>query len=465
MAQQDRTYLFEKAPIGKALASFAVPTIISQLVSMIYNLADMYWIGKTNNPYMVVATTLSYVLFMVVNALAQLFGIGGGALTSRLLGEYKEDDARTIGSFSFYSALIVGVIYSLGVFIFLDPLLKFLGASVDTYEYSRQYAIWVVVVGCVPTILGIALSHLLRAEGYTKEAGIGLSMGGILNIILDPIFMFYVMEPGYEVKGAAVATMISNCCAFIYYMSVYFKHRKDLLMTLKPAVFLKGAKFWKGVLSVGFPSFIAPFLASITVSTANRLCSAHSDVIVASFGIAKKIDMLPMNVSLGLVQGMVPLVAYNYSNKNYDRMRGFVNTTRTAGICFAILCIIVFESIPGSIVGIFIKESETLAAATLSLRLMCISTPFMISIFHICYTYQAMGQGLKSLLVTCCRQGLVNIPLLIIMNKIWGVTGIYLSQMVCDIIIASIAYPRYFKFQRKLDAELELEQKGKGTND
>ena len=188
----DRTYLFEKAPIPKALASFAIPTIISQIISMIYNIADTMFIGKTNNPYMVAAATMSFALFMTLNALGQLFGIGGGVVTSRLLGEYKEGEAHKIGTFSFYCSLLICIIYSLLLTIFMTPILKFLGASVDTIEYSRQYAIWVVCIGGFPTILSIALSHLIRSEGYSKEASFGLSMGGIINIILDPIFMFVI---------------------------------------------------------------------------------------------------------------------------------------------------------------------------------------------------------------------------------------------------------------------------------
>jgi len=455
----DRKYLFEEAPIGKALASFAIPTIVAQLVAMIYNLADMLWIGKTDNPYMVAAISLSFVLFMVVNSLAQLFGIGGGSLTSRLLGEYKEDEAKNIGAFSFYSALVVGVLYSIIVGTFIKPLLKLLGTSADTYQFAYQYAFWVVVLGATPTILGICLSHLLRSEGFTKEAGFGLTMGGILNIILDPVFMFYIMEPGREVEGAALATCLSNTCAFLYYIIVYLKNKDKLLMELTPKRFIAGLKYWKKLLSIGFPSFVAPFLASITVSVSNRLCSSHSDIVVAAFGIAKKIDMLPMNTALGLAQGMVPLVSYNCANKNYERMKKFLNTTRAIGIAFAILCIIVFELMPSEIVGLFIKNPATLEAGTLSLRLMCLSTPFMISIFHMVYTYQSMGVGFKSLILTCCRQGLLNIPLLFIMNKIWGIYGIYLSQLVCDAILASVAYPRFFRYQKNLIDSVKNKEK------
>ena len=449
----DRTYLFEKAPIPKALASFAIPTIISQIISMIYNIADTMFIGKTNNPYMVAAATMSFALFMTLNALGQLFGIGGGVVTSRLLGEYKEDEAHKIGTFSFYCSLLICIVYSLILTIFMTPILKFLGASVDTIEYSRQYAIWVVCIGGFPTILSIALSHLIRSEGYSKEASFGLSMGGIINIILDPIFMFVIFEPGNEVKGAAIATCISNVCAFIYFICLYYKLKDKLVLSLDIKNFKSGIPYLKDILAVGFPSFIAPFLGSVANGSVNRLCAGHSDIAVAAFGIAKKIDMLPMNTSLGLCQGMVALVSYNYANKNFKRMNGVIRTTRIIGISFAVLCIVVFQIFAPELIQLFIKEPETVAMGTKALRAACLSVPFMILVFHTSYTYQSMGYGLKSLILTICRQALAVIPVMFIMDKFFGIDGLYYAQLIADALVMAVASIFYLKFMKKLKKE------------
>ena len=451
----DRTYLFEKAPIPKALASFAIPTIISQIISMIYNIADTMFIGKTNNPYMVAAATMSFALFMTLTAFGQLFGIGGGVLTSKLLGEYKEGEARKIGTFSFYCSLLICILYSLILTIFMRPILTFLGASADTYEYAKQYAIWVVCIGGFPTILSVALSHLIRSEGYSKEASFGLSMGGVINIALDPLFMFVILEPGQEVLGAAIATCISNICAFIYFMILYAKLKKKLILSLNITNFRSGSPYLKDILTVGFPSFIAPFLGSVANGCVNRLASGHSDIALAAFGIAKKIDMLPMNTSLGLCQGMVALVSYNYANKNFKRMNAVINTTRIIGIIFAIICIAVFEPLAPQIVELFIKDPETVELGAIALRRACLSVPFMILVFHTSYTYQSMGYGLKSLILTVSRQALAVIPIMFIMDKLFGIEGLYFAQLVADALVMAVASVFYLKFMKKLKKEFE----------
>lgn len=196
---EENKVLFEEAPIPKALASLAVPTIISQLIVMIYNLADTFFIGQTNDPYKVAATSMAYVLFFMLNALANLFGIGGGSLLSRLLGQNKTEDARAVGAFSFYGTILVTAIYCVICYVFMTPILKFMGASENTLGFAADYTLWVVVIGGIPATLSMAMSQLLRSEGHGSKASFGLSMGGILNIILDPIFMFVLLPEGQEV--------------------------------------------------------------------------------------------------------------------------------------------------------------------------------------------------------------------------------------------------------------------------
>lgn len=212
----DNKKLFEETPVPKALASLAIPTIISQLIVMIYNLADTFFIGQTNDPYKVAATSMAYVLFFMLNALANLFGIGGGTLISQLLGQNRPDEAKAVSSFSFYGTILVTALYCLGCYVFMTPILNLMGASENTLGFARDYTLWVVVIGGLPATLSMAMSHLLRSEGHGSKASFGLSMGGILNIILDPIFMFILLPNGQEVAGAAIATMISNVIALIY---------------------------------------------------------------------------------------------------------------------------------------------------------------------------------------------------------------------------------------------------------
>ncbi len=449
----DKRELFERMPVPKALATLAVPTIISQLITMIYNLADTFFIGRTNDPFKVAAATISFVLLFLTSGLANLFGVGGGSLISRLLGAKKEGEAKKVSAFSFWGAVIISVIYSAATYIFNEPLLRLIGASDNTIGYAADYAFWVVVVGGIPTTLAVTLAQLLRSEGYAKQASLGLGAGGILNIILDPLFMFYILPEGQEVAGASIATMLSNLCVFIYLFSVYLRLSKTTTMSVSIKQALSGIKYAPEILSVGLPSAINTMLACLSNSTINNLVSSHGDIPMAAMGIVKKIDMLPMNIGMGLCQGMLPLVAYNYASKDYKRMKAVTNCARLWGVCFAAVCVIVFQVFSGSIVKIFIEESETLALGQTFLRIACLATPLMVTNVQMNYTFQAMGKGSQSLLLASCRQGLINIPLLFIMNGIFGLYGIIWTQLIADALTLIISFTLYINLFKKLKKE------------
>lgn len=421
---------------------------------MIYNLADTFFIGKTNDPYKVAAASLAYVLFFIMNALSNLFGVGGGSLISRLLGKHQDDEARKVCSFSFYGTIIVTLIYSACCFIFMDPLLRTIGASNNTIGYASAYTLWVVVMGGVPSTLSMTMAHLLRSEGYAKQASFGLSMGGLLNIALDPLFMFVLLKPGYEVTGAAIATMLSNICAFIYFFIIFAKLRKKTVLSLSLRLVLPGTKYIGEILWVGLPSALGSFLACISNMTVNSLASRYGDIPVAAMGIVKKIDMLPMNVGMGLCQGMMPLVAYNYASKDYKRMHSAANCARICGMVFAGICIVVFEVFAKNIVCLFIEDAQTLNMGINFLRICCIATPVMICNFQMSYTFQAMGKGPQSLLLSSCRQGLINIPLLFLMNSMFGLYGVVWTQLLADsitLIISAALYKNLYNTLKKSD--------------
>lgn len=215
--------LFEKTPVPKALAILAIPTIISQLITMIYNLADTVFIGLANDESMTAAASLSFMLVFMMNCVSNLFGVGGGSLISRLLGERKDKDATRVAAFSFWGSIATAIVYSLLIYIFMDPVLRLLGATDGSIGYARDYALWVIVIGGAMTTAAVTMSHLLRSEGHAKAAGLGLGFGGLLNIALDPLFMFVIFEPGCEVLGAAVATFISNVAVFVFFLAVYLR--------------------------------------------------------------------------------------------------------------------------------------------------------------------------------------------------------------------------------------------------
>lgn len=453
--------LFEKTPVPKALATLAIPTIISQLISMIYNLADTFYIGLANDPSQTAASSVAFTLMFMLNCIPNLFGVGAGSLISRLLGEKKDKDAGGVASFAFYCTLMVTAIYSSLVLVFMNQMLNFLGATSSSLPYAQQYAFWVVVIGGIPTALSMTMSHLLRSEGYASKASFGLGLGGVMNIILDPVFMFLIFEPGNEIMGAAVATMLSNVITLVYYVAIYLKIRKKTVLSLNPKKALITKHLVFSVLAVGIPSALGSFLACISNIVINNLASSYStlygDVPVAAIGIAKKIDMLPMNVGFGLCQGMMPLVAYNFASGDHKRMREFSRVTRTAAMVFAGVCILLFQLLATQICAIFNGHEETVRMSTDFLRILCLSVPFMLFNLQISFSFQAMGMGKQSLILSSLRQGVVNIPLLFIMNHFFGLYGIVWTQLISDIITGIISYAVYHHSLGKLMSESKKE--------
>lgn len=445
----DNKELFESMPVSKALAKLTIPTIISQLITMIYNLADTFFIGSTNDPYKVAAATLAFTVFFVLNALSNLFGIGGGSLISRMLGDGKPEEAKKVCAFSFFGAIFVAALYSVVCLIFMTPLLNLLGASESTIGYASSYTFWVVVIGGIPAMLSLTMSHLLRSVGYANQASFGLGMGGILNIALDPLFMFVLLPKGKEVTGAAMATMISNAVALCYFAFTFFKLRKGTVLSVSPRKVVPGMRYIGVIFSVGFPSAIGNLLSCVSNLVINKLASGYGDIPVAALGIVKKIEMLPMNVGMGLCQGMLPLVAYNYAAKNFKRMKETVRKASLSGMGFAILCVIVFEIFAHTSIRIFINDADTIAMGAAFLRINCLATPLMICNFHISFMFQAVGKGPQSLLISSSRTGLVQIPMLFIMNAVAGLYGLAWTQLISDGVTMLVALILYRNFIRK----------------
>ena len=447
MTKTDKTELFESTPVNRALLTMAIPCVVSQLITLLYNLADTFFIGSTNDPYKVAAASVVAILFFMLNALANLFGVGGGSLLSRLLGQKRDQDAKRVGAFSIYGSLVIAAVYSLCCFIFTEPLARLLGASNNTIGYASSYVFLVVVVGGVPSTVAFTMSHLLRSAGYSKESGFGLALGGISNIILDPLFMFVLLPSGYEVTGAAVATMLSNVITLLYYLYVYARLRGVSPLSLSPSLARIELPLVFEILAIGLPSALTALLANITAIVKNNLTAGYGDIEIAAYGLVMKADMLPLNIGMGLCQGMMPLVAYNYASGNYQRMKSITRAAQIWGMISACFFIVLYEFFSTGIIWIFIRDEATIAYGSAFLRIACLATPFMISNFQKIYCLQAMGKGKESLILGVFRQGLFAIPTLFIMNSLVGLYGVVSAQLISDgltFIIATILYRRVY---------------------
>ena len=435
--------IFETKPIPAALAKMAVPTIVSQLITLIYNIADTWFIGQTNNPYMVAASSLVLTIFLMTAALANLFGVGGGNLVVRLLGGKDEEEAKKAASLSLVMAAGVSLTFSVLCFLFMDPLLRLLGASDYTIGYAKQYLTFVVAIGAVPTVLANTMSAMVRNIGHSKEAGFGLGMGGVLNVILDPIFMFVIFPDGYQVAGAAVATMLSNVITLLYFILTYQKLKGETVLSLPRRVEKIRKDSLGSLFSVGIPAAMSLLLFDLTTMVINRLAAGHGDTQLAAIGIVLKVERLPLNIGIGICLGMTPLVAYNYASKNHKRMKEFFSAARFAGLVISVMCVVFYRFCAPYIVRAFISDADTVRYGTEFLQSRCFATPFMFLSFHMVHFMQAVNRGKVSFQLAVIRQICLNIPILILLNHFFGMSGIVWTQLIADAINVVVSYIIY----------------------
>ncbi|MCH5320602.1 MAG: MATE family efflux transporter [Eubacterium sp.] len=425
----------------------AVPTVISQIIVLIYNLADTFYVGQTNNPYMVAATSLILPVFNITLSLASLTGVGGGSLISRLLGENRHDEAKKVSSFSIYLSIAVTAVFSASMAIFMKPILNLLGAGENTYLFAKQYALCVIVFGGIPTVLSNVLSNLLRSIGISKQAGFGITMGGLINIALDPLFMFVILPKGYEILGVGIATCLSNCIACIYFLCIIYKIRKNSVISLSIKLGLPERKSISSIFNVGIPSSLATLLFDLDYIVIDKLMVAYGDISLAAIGIVLKAERLPLNVGIGICQGMMPIVAYNYSSKNYKRMNDTVKYSRNVGLITAAISIVFYEILARYIIRLFIADAQTILLGTDFLRIRILATPLMFLSFFTVHIFQAFGKGNKALFLGIMRWAVFNIPMLFILNGIIGMYGIVWSQITADILTVALSVYVYRKYK------------------
>ena len=432
-AKYSKTELFERVPIPRALAAMGIPTIISQLINLIYNMVDAFFIGRTGNSYMMAATTVTLTLTMLNVAFANLYGVGGGSLIARLMGQKREAEGRKVSAYAIRGAILLGLGYSAVTGLFLNPILRFLGASDATVGFARQYTLFVIVCGSVPAILSQTLAHLLRNTGHSSRASFGLSMGGVLNMALDPLFMFVLLPRGQEVQGAALATLISNVAACGYLLLAYRQASAKAPLTLDLRLAKGLAKELKRSLyTVGVPSAVLTGLFDLASVCVNKLAAAHDDLVLAAFGIVMKVERIPNAVNIGICQGMMPIVAYNYASGNRLRMRAAVRTARTYGLIVSVLSIALLELFARPVSNLFLSTSaedaagalRTVAFAAAFLRVRCLASPVQLINYHSSFSLQAIGNGRDTMLHACVRELGIYIPLMVLLDRLFGEMGL-----------------------------------------
>lgn len=437
---------FERMSIPRVMAEHATPTILSQLVILLYNLADTFFVGNTNNPSQVAALAISFPLFMTMTMIANLFGIGANSLMARSLGSGDRRRAEQASTLAFYSSLALMAVWIIILAAFMHPILVTIGAlTEETYLATRAYMRWTIIFGGFPTVAAMMLGHLSRGEGKTRRASIGMALGGLLNIALDPIF---VQLLGMGAEGAGIATFISNTVGTAYLL-VRILGDKESVIRLSPKSFRLIPSIAKEIVLVGLPAATLIILGSLSNIVLMHYMAGYGDIPVAAYGVVTKIGTVTIQITVGLTQGIMPLLGFCYGANDMVRLKAITRLSFVVLFAYATVCVAILEIAPTQTITLFIQEPTTVGIGTSFMR------RWVLSSFGMCFTlllnsiFQAMGKWPQSLLLTVIRQGVLFIPLLIIMNRLMGMYGLVWSQPIADTLALVIGASTYVMTMRR----------------
>ena len=429
MNQNDKKIdIFENYPVYKALITLALPTILGMLVNVFYNMVDTFFVGQTNDPNQVAAVSLTMPIYLVLMSFGSIYGIGGASYISRSLGARNYDKAKQVSSFAFFASVITGFVCMIVFLLFLNNILKLSGASQNTYKFAKDYLL-IVAFGAVFVVCQMSLGQIVRSEGSSKEAMIGMMLGTIINIILDPIMILY-MNMG--VAGAALATIIGNTSSTLYY--IWHIAKKSSFLSIRLKDFSLSKDILNNVFSIGFPVFMNNVLISIANILINNFASIYNDNVVAGLGVSQRIFMLVLLVFIGLGQGVQPFIGYNFASKNYKRMNTSIKLSCLFSFVSGIIFLIFAFIFSKELIAIFIKNDEVIEYGSKFLIAAYSVAPIIGFQFIFISTFQALGKALPSLILSVCRQGIAFVPAIYFGTKFFGINGIIWSQPIADVV-------------------------------
>ena len=450
VSDQQRT-VFEEMPVHRAVATLALPTVISQIILVVYNVADTYFVGQRGDASMVAAVTLCMPAFMFLTAIANLFGVGGASLISRALGAGEEKRACAASAFAFWGCMATVFLYSLATLLFGEGFSGLLGADAQTLPYVRQYLFYVVTVGGLPAAMNSVLAHLVRSEGRAGEASFGMSLGGLLNIALDPLFIFFVFPRGQEVTAVAVATLTSNLAAAVYFLLAMKKHRHMSLLSLRPSLRMLGDQVPREVVTVGLPACLMTFLENLSYVILDNLMAAVGAAALAGIGIAKKLNMLAHSIVRGMSQGTMPLIGYNYASGDHHRMKHSILVTGVASTCFALACTASALLFGSQMTELFIHDPETTRYGANFLHILSLGAPLSACAYTFITFFEATGHKDRALLLAVLRKGALDIPLMYLLRLVIPVYGVVWATPLADGAACVVSLVLFVRFMRTLN--------------
>ena len=436
--------LMTSSPIPQAVAKMAIPSIISSLVTVVYNMADTFFVGQTGDPLQVAAVSLTNPIFILFMAVANMFGMGGSTAASIAMGENNKKRMRQVSAFITYASLAIGILFAVLLLLFMRPILNVFGANAETYEFARGY-VFHISYGAPFIIWSAAASFVVRSEGASREAMIGSMIGTIANIILDPI-MVSVFNMG--AAGAAIATTIGNVLASLYYLWYFIK--KSHNFSIRPSAFSLKNRIIPVVCSSGLPTAIFSSLMSLSTIILNQILVAYGNAPVAAIGIVFKANMFITFLQMGLANGVQPLLGYNFGSGDMKRFQGVESYTKKCCLIVGILATVLFFVLRRPIIRLFINDEKVIYYGVKMLVAYMLSGPVIGILFTNMNCMQSAGKAFPATILSILRQGLLLIPILYLLNGFFGLNAVIYGQALTDYISVLLSIIFWKKLSRKL---------------
>ncbi len=440
---QKSLYYLEKAPVTKAIMHMVIPMMLSFITTIIYNITDAYFIGKLNNTAMMASVTLALPFSCVLMAFGHLFGVGSGTFISRLLGEKNIDRAKQVSSINLWSSMIMGVVFMAICLPFLSSILGLLGADGETFVYTKNYLLW-YVLGSPFVIASISLEEAVRAEGAATASMIGMIAGVVVNIILDPIFIFGLHM---NVMGAALATVLGNVTSSIWYM--YYLQKKSSVQSISMKDFKPSKNIYANILKVGVSAFLLDGFMVITSLLYNNYSMIYGNSVVAGFGISQRIIQIIDFISMSFAMGIVPLIAYAYSAQNNKRLMEIIKKTILYMLGTIIVMAVILLALKSKVIGIFSIDPKVIEIGQRILLAQICSTVFAALSGIFTGIFQAFGTAVQSTIMSIFR-GLLFIPILMIGNRLFFVNGVIWAMTVSEGITAVVGIILWIGIREKI---------------
>ncbi|WDM23044.1 MATE family efflux transporter [Paenibacillus polymyxa] len=443
----ENLHYFEKAPVAKAVAHFAIPMMLGTSMSVIYSILNAYFLGTLHNTAMLTALALTLPLFAIIMALGNLIGMGSGTFISRLLGEKKYDEAKHVSSFAFYSSLVLGLIVMAVGLPLINPIVYGLGATSDSFGFTKDY-VTIMLIGSPFVVLFFTLENIVRSEGAAITSMIGMILSVVINIILDALVIFVLH---WDVIGVASATVISNLVASAFY--AFHMGYKSQFLTVSVKWFKATKDILSNVFKIGVPVFIMSIFLGAMSLIFNHFLVEYGDQTVAAYGISSRLLQFPEFILMGLCEGVVPLIAFSFTADKL-RMKNTIGFTIKVIVALAVVFGIIVYLISDHLIGLFTNDSQLIGMGSYILHVTFLS--LFITGMTTLFTgiFQASAQGTAAFIMSII-QGITLIPVLFITNQMNGFHGVVWSLVIADAVAFLVGAIMLYVLRTKLQPELD----------